>query len=89
MIGLGNIASQNLLQRAFGARDERVAQWSMYIATFLYTTIAMIPVLLGIAGRVIMPDIGDPEFILPSLGMKYLPPLAMKLFLLERFSRPS
>ena len=86
VIGLGNIASQDLLQRAFGARDERVAQWSMYIATFLYTTIAMIPVLLGIAGRVIMPDIGDPEFILPSLGMKYLPPLAMAVFVGALFS---
>jgi SSS family transporter len=86
VIGLGNIASQDLLQRAFSARDERVAQWSMYITTFLYITIAMIPVLLGIAGRVIMPDIADPEFILPLLGMKYLPPLAMAVFVGALFS---
>lgn len=80
VIGLGNIASQDLMQRAFSARDERVAQWSMYLATILYVTVAMIPVLLGIAGRVLVPEIGEPELILPTLGMRYLPPAAMAVF---------
>jgi SSS family transporter len=86
IIGLGNIASQDLLQRAFSSRDEKVAQWSMYITTFLYITIAMIPVMLGIAGSVLMPEIADPEFILPALGIEYLPPLAMALFVGALFS---
>jgi SSS family transporter len=86
IIGLGNIASQDLLQRAFSSRDEKVAQWSMYITTFLYITIAMIPVMLGIAGSVLMPEISDPEFILPALGIKYLPPLAMAVFVGALFS---
>ena len=80
VIGIGNVASQDLMQRAFGSRDEKVAQWSMYISTFLYITIAMLPVLFGVAGTIIMPDIADPEFILPSLGMKYLHPAAMAIF---------
>ena len=86
IIGFGNIASQDLLQRAFSSRDEKVAQWSMYITTFLYITIAMIPVMLGIAGSVLMPEISDPEFILPALGIKYLPPLAMAVFVGALFS---
>jgi SSS family transporter len=86
IIGFGNIASQDLLQRAFSSRDEKVAQWSMYITTFLYITIAMIPVMLGIAGSVLMPEISDPEFILPALGIKYLPPLAMAIFVGALFS---
>ncbi|MGD9347662.1 MAG: sodium:solute symporter family protein [Candidatus Aminicenantes bacterium] len=86
IIGLGNIASQDLLQRAFSSRDEKVAQWSMYITTFLYITIAMIPVLLGMAGSVLMPEITDPEFILPALGIEYLPPLAMAIFVGALFS---
>ena len=80
VIGLGNIASQDLLQRAFSSRDERVAQWSMYITTFLYLSIAMIPVLIGIAGTVLMPDIGDPKSILPAMGKAYLHPVAMAVF---------
>ena len=86
VIGLGNIASQDLLQRAFSSRDERVAQWSMYISTFLYLTIAMIPVMLGIAGSVLMPELSDPEFVLPALGIKYLPPAAMAIFVGALFS---
>jgi len=86
VIGIGNIASQDLMQRAFSSRDEKVAQWSMYITTFLYISIAMIPVMLGIAGSVIMPNIADPEFILPKLGMKYLHPVGMALFVGALFS---
>jgi Na+/proline symporter len=80
VIGLGNIASQDLLQRVFSARDEHVAQWSMYISSFLYLTIAMIPVLIGIAATVVLPDIANPAFVLPEMGKLYLPPLAMALF---------
>jgi len=86
VIGIGNIASQDLLQRAFSSRDEKVAQWSMYITTFLYLSIAMIPVLLGIAGSVLMPNLADPEFILPKLGIKYLHPVGMAIFTGALFS---
>ena len=86
VIGLGNIASQDLLQRAFGSKDESVAQWSMYITTVLYLTIAMIPVLIGIAGTVLMPDIADPKFILPEMGKAYLHPVAMAVFVGALFS---
>ena len=63
VIGIGNIASQDLMQRAFGARTESVAQWSMYLAALVYMTIAMLPVLIGIAGKVLLPDIADPELV--------------------------
>ncbi len=86
VIGLGNIASQDLLQRVFSSRDERVAQWSMYISSVLYLTIAMIPVLIGIAGTVVLPDIADPAFVLPEMGKVYLPPLGMALFAGAMFS---
>ena len=80
VIGVGNLASQDLLQRAFSARSEKVAQWSMYLATVLYLTIALMPVLLGIAGSFLLPKIANPEYILPALGMKYLHPAGMALF---------
>jgi Na+/proline symporter len=46
----------------------------------------MIPVMLGIAGSVLLPEISDPEFILPALGIEYLPPIAMAVFVGALFS---
>jgi SSS family transporter len=86
IIGLGNIASQDLLQRVFSARDERVAQWSLYLSSVLYLTIAMIPVLIGIAGAVVMPDLVDEVFVLPEMGKAYLPPIGMAVFTGAMFS---
>jgi SSS family solute:Na+ symporter len=86
VIGLGNIASQDLLQRVFSARDERVAQWSLYLSSILYLTIAMIPVLIGIAGSIIMPNLSDPAFVLPEMGKAFLPPIGMAIFTGAMFS---
>ena len=86
VIGLGNIASQDLLQRVFSARDERVAQWSLYLSTVLYLTVAMIPVLIGIAGTIALPGLADPAAVLPAMGQAYLPALGMALFAGAMFS---
>lgn len=86
VIGLGNIASQDLLQRVFSARNERVAQWSLYLSTVLYLTIAMIPVLVGIAGTISLPGLAEPAAVLPAMGKAYLPALGMALFTGAMFS---
>ena len=52
----------------------------------LYLTIAMIPVLIGIAGTIVMPDLVDSVFVLPEMGKAYLPPLGMALFAGAMFS---
>lgn len=86
VIGLGNIASQDLLQRVFSARSEWVAQWSLYLSTVLYLTIAMIPVLVGIAGAIVMPNLAEPASVLPAMGKAYLPAIGMALFAGAMFS---
>ena len=80
VIGFGSIPGQDLFQRALGARDERVAQNSAYLAGLLYLTVGLIPVALGIVGATVIKEIADPELILPALGLKYLHPVAMALF---------
>ena len=80
VIGFGSIPEQDLFQRALGAKDERVAQNSAYLSGLLYLTVGLIPVALGIAGATVIRDIADPELILPALGLKYLHPIAMALF---------
>ncbi|MEQ8211291.1 MAG: sodium:solute symporter family protein [Lacipirellulaceae bacterium] len=75
IIGLGSIATQDLMQRSFSARSESVAQGSAYIAAVLYLTFGMIPVLLGLIGAHAMPGLEDPEMIVPELASQHLHPV--------------
>ena len=86
VIGIGNIPGQDLFQRALSARDERTAVRSAYIAGAMYFTVGMVPVILGIAGAIVMPGIADPEQILPTLALRYLHPVAMAVFVGALFS---
>jgi SSS family transporter len=80
ILGLGSIATQDLLQRALSSRDERVAQNAFYVAGFTYLTVGMIPVVLGLIGAVTLPGLADPEFVVPQLAIDHLPPLALAVF---------
>ena len=81
VIGLGNLAGQDLIQRSLSSRDERVAYRSAYLAGLLYITVGLLPVFLGLAGAVILPDLADPDLVMMALAMQYLPDLALVLFM--------
>ncbi len=80
LLGLGSIASQDLLQRAFSSRDEKTAQNAFYVAGVAYLTIGLIPVVLGMVGSVTMPGLADPEFVVPELAAAHLHPIVLALF---------
>lgn len=80
IIGVGSIATQDLMQRSFAARSERVAQYSAYFAALAYLTFGMIPVLLGLFGSVTLPGLEDPELVVPELAARHLHPIAMVIF---------
>lgn len=80
VIGLGNIAAQDLMQRSLSSRNENVAQNASYLAGIGYLTVAVIPVVLGIVGSVAMPNIADPEFIVPQLAMDHLHAIPLAIF---------
>ena len=80
ILGIGDLSGQELMGRAMSAKDENVAQRSAYLAAFLYLTIGLVPVILGMIGSLLLPTIGDPEYILLELGRQYLSPLALALF---------
>ena len=44
VIGLGNLAGQDLIQRSLSSRDEKVAYRSAYLAGLLYITVGLLPV---------------------------------------------
>ena len=80
IFGLADVTSQSLLQRAFSARSEQVAQNSFYLAGFGYLTLGMIPVMLGIIASVTMPGLANPENVIPELALAHLSPVAISVF---------
>ena len=80
VIGLGNLAGQDLIQRSLSSRDEKVAYRSTYLAGLLYMTVGLIPVFLGLAGSVIIPNLANPDLVMMELALKYLPEAALILF---------
>ena len=81
VIGLGNLAGQDLIQRSLSSRNEQVAYRSAYLAGLLYITVGLLPVFLGMAGAVILPDLADPDLVMMELALKYLPDFALVLFM--------
>ena len=80
IFGLADVTAQTLLQRAFSARNEHVAQNSFYLAGFGYLTLGMIPVTLGIIASITMPGLADPKTVIPELAMTHLHPVAIAIF---------
>ncbi|MCE2432668.1 MAG: sodium:solute symporter family protein [Candidatus Latescibacteria bacterium] len=81
VIGLGNLAGQDLLQRSLSSRNESVAQHSAYISGIIYLTVGLLPVFLGIAATLTFPNLADPEQVMMKLAETYLPPLGMAVFI--------
>lgn len=71
---LGNIPGQDVLQRVFAARSERVARRACLIAGGLYLGLGAVPVALGLAGRLLVP--GAEADLLSALGRILFSPLA-------------
>ena len=80
IFGLVDISAQPLAQRAFAAKDERVAQNSFYLGGLGYLVFGMIPVLLGIIASVTMPGLEESEALVPTLAIEHLHPIAVAVF---------
>lgn len=80
IFGLADITAQTLLQRAFSARNEQVAQNSFYLAGFGHLSLGLIPVTLGIIASITMPGLTEPETVIPELAQAHLHPVAIAIF---------
>lgn len=80
IFGLADVTAQTLMQRAFAAKNEQVAQNSFYVAGFAYLSLGMIPVMLGIIAAVTMPGIVESETVIPELAVAHLHPVAVSVF---------
>jgi solute:Na+ symporter, SSS family len=85
-LGPAFVISPGLLQKIFGARDDRAVRIGVGVnalGLFLY---AGVPVVLGMAARVLFPDIADQQLVLPTILIHALPPVIGSIGLAAVFS---
>lgn len=81
-IGLGSIAGQDVFQRVMSAKSEKVAMRSSVLASLLYLTVVMMPMLLALYARVLYPELlsRDSQLLIPNLVLQHSNSLVIILF---------
>jgi solute:Na+ symporter, SSS family len=80
------IVSPGLLQKAYGARDERAVRLGIGLQGIAQMVFAFIPVFFGLAARAADLQIASPNAVLPTVLATQLPPLVGALGLAAVFS---
>ena len=80
------IVSPGLLQKIFGARDDRAVRIGVGLNALGLLLYAGLPVILGIAARMLFPALAIPDLALPTILMRGLPPAVGALGLAAVFS---
>jgi Na+/proline symporter len=71
-IGLGSIPQQDIFQRVMAAKTENTSVRASYLASGMYLTIAMLPLLIALMARLVHPDLsGDNQMIIPNMVMRH------------------
>ena len=80
-IGLAFLGAPQLLVRFMASKDRRTLSDGGFMAAGVIVLFDLGAVLTGMAGRVLYPQIADPEGILPLLASDLMPPVVTGLFL--------
>lgn len=67
------VISPGLLQKIFGARDEKAVRWGVSLNAVCLLLFAIVPALLGMIAFYNFPDLANRELALPMLMTKALP----------------
>ena len=86
MLAPAFVVSPGLLQKVYGARDDRTVKIGVGGNALLLLVFAFIPVLLGIIARSLHPELPNHELALPTLMVRDLPPIVGALGLAAIFS---
>ena len=70
---LGNLPSQDLTQRMFSAKSAEVAARACWVAGLAYISFGLIPVMLGLAARLILPETVT-QAVVPAIAKAALHP---------------
>lgn len=78
IMGLGCMVGQDLIQRSLASKDDRVAICSSIMSGFLYFAIALIPITIGLAAKILLPKWGiTAEAMGTNLENQVLPRIAI------------
>lgn len=72
-VGLGSIPQQDVFQRVTAARSERTGVQASLLAGGLYIVIGSIPLLIGLCGQLLYPDIAqdDAQMVIPYIVLQH------------------
>ena len=79
IMGLGCMVGQDLIQRSLASKDDRVAISSSVMSGFLYFMIALIPITIGLAAKILLPKWGITAEVMggTNLSNQVLPRVAI------------
>ena len=86
LLGPAFVVSPGLLQKIFGARDDRAVRIGTGLNAAALLAFAFVPPLLGMIARALHPDLSSPQLALPTLLASDLPPAVGALGLAALFS---
>lgn len=71
-IGLGSIPQQDVFQRVMSAKSEKTAIHGAYISAFMYLTVAFMPLVIGLCGKLMYPELlngsdDDKQMLIPQM----------------------
>jgi SSS family transporter len=74
-MGFGSIPQQDIYQRAMSAKSEGISMWASIFGGVLYLTIVMIPLLIALIAKMLLPEVfqNNPEQITLSLVRFHTP----------------
>jgi solute:Na+ symporter, SSS family len=76
------VVSPGLLQKIYGARDDRAVRVGVAANAVVLLLFALVPPALGMVARASHPGLAEPELALPTVLLRELPPLIGSLALL-------
>jgi Na+/proline symporter len=76
----GSVLAQELISRTLGSRNERVAKQSALAGAGVYFVVGSLPVLIALAGRSLVDDLGEPDQFLSAVASKLLHPVFYIMF---------
>ncbi len=71
-IGLGSIPQQDVFQRVMSAKSEKTAIYGGYLSGFMYLTVAFMPLVIGLCGKILYPELltgndEDRQMLIPQM----------------------
>lgn len=83
VVGLGSIAQQDVFQRALSTKSAKSGVNAVYLSALMYITIGMLPLFVGLAGKVLYPELltgHDNQGLLPQIVIRNSPIVVQILF---------